>query len=217
VNANLRGYRPVAVTRYALELLHAASLNQELPALPAPQPSPDSVRNAAEYAGTFSAPNRKDLVLIAQGDKLILQHGDQRIVLEQAGRDRFIVKHPDYELYALSFGRDKDVVVEAFHGPDWWTNERYSGSKVFEYPKEWDTFTGRYRSDSPWYGSGRLFVRKGRLILDDQQFLIPLGPGVFRPQGEINEAERITFDTLVNGKATHLNFSGIDFYRTFTP
>ncbi|MFN2512617.1 MAG: serine hydrolase domain-containing protein [Pyrinomonadaceae bacterium] len=217
VNVNLRGYRPVAVTQYALDLLHGASRNQELPALPAPQPNPSSIRNAADYAGTFTAPDGKKIVLIDQADKLILQHGSQRIVLEQAGRDRFIVKHPEYELFTLGFGRDKDVIVEAFHGPNWWTNERYSGPKVFEYPKEWDSLTGRYRSDSPWYGSTRLFVRKGRLILDDQQFLIPLEPGVFRPQGEINAAERITFDTLVNGKAMHLNFSGIDFYRTFTP
>jgi len=217
VNANLRGYRPVAVTRYALDLLFAASRDQELPALPSPQTKPDSVNNAADYAGTFTAPDGRKLVLVAQSDKLILQHGAQRIVLEQAGRDRFIVKHPDYELFTLTFGREKDGVVEAFHGPDWWTNKRYSGPKVFEYPKEWDTLTGRYGSDSPWYGSTRLLVRKGRLILDDQQFLIPLGPGVFRPQGDNNAAERITFDTLVNGKTMHLNFSGIDFYRTFTP
>ncbi|MCM3904665.1 MAG: beta-lactamase family protein [Pyrinomonadaceae bacterium] len=217
VNANLRGYRPVAVTRYALDLLYAASRNQELPALPPPQATPDSVNNAGDYAGTFSAPDGKKLVLIAQGEKLILQHGSQRIVLEQAGRDRFIVKHPDYDLFALRFGRDKDIVVEAFHGPDWWTNERYAGPKVFEYPKEWDSVTGTYRSDSPWYGSSRLSVRKGRLILDDQQLLLPLEPGIFRPQGDINSAERMTFDTLVNGKTMHLNFSGIDFYRTFTP
>lgn len=217
VNANLRGYRPVAVTRYALELLHATSLNQKLPVLPAPQPNPDIIKNAANYAGTFTSPDGKKLVLEAQGDKLLLLHGGQRIALEQAGSDRFIVKHPDYDLFALRFGRDKDVVVEAFHGPNWWTNERYSGPKVFEYPKEWDTLTGSYRSESPWYGSSRVLVRKGRLILDDQQFLIPLEPGVFRPQGDINSAERMTFDTLVNGKAMHLSFSGIDFYRTFTP
>ncbi len=217
VNANLRDYRPVAVTRYALDLLLAASRKQDLPALPEPQPAPDSIKNADDYSGAFNAPDGKKLVLIAEGDKLILRHDSQRIVLEQTGRDRFIVKHPDYDLFTLRFGRDKDVVVEAFHGPDWWTNERYSGPKAFEYPKEWDTLTGRYRSDSPWYGSSRVFVRKGRLILDDQQFLIPLEPGVFRPQGDINEVERITFDTLVNGKTMHLNFSGIDFYRTFTP
>lgn len=217
VNANLQGYRPVAVTRYALELLHAASRNQELPSLPPPQSSPDSITNAAEYAGTFTAPDGKKLILIADGKKLMLQHGGQRIVLEQSGRDRFIVKHADFELYALRFGRDKDGVVEVFHGPDWWTNERYSGPKVFEYPEEWDAFTGNYRSDSPWYGSSRLFVRKGRLVLDDQQLLVPLGSGAFQPQGDINSAERITFDTPVSGKTTHLNFSGIDFYRTFTP
>lgn len=217
VNANLRGYRPVAVTRYALDLLYAASRNQELPALPPPPASPDIVNNAADYAGNFSASDGRKLVLIAQADKLILQHGGQRIVLEQASRDRFIVKHPDFELFTLRFGRDNNLVVEAFHGPDWWTNERYSGPKVFEHPKEWDSLTGRYKSDSPWYGSTRLFVRKGRLILDDQQFLVPLGTGVFRPQGDINTAERITFDTLVNGKAMHFNFSGIDFYRAFTP
>jgi hypothetical protein len=197
--------------------LHAASRNQELPSLPPPQSSPDSITNAAEYAGTFTAPDGKKLILIADGKKLMLQHGGQRIVLEQSGRDRFIVKHADFELYALRFGRDKDAVVEVFHGPDWWTNERYSGPKVFEYPEEWDAFTGNYRSDSPWYGSSRLFVRKGRLVLDDQQLLVPLGSGVFQPQGDINSAERITFDTPVSGKTTHLNFSGIDFYRTFTP
>jgi CubicO group peptidase (beta-lactamase class C family) len=217
VNANLRGYRPVAVTRYALDLLKAASRNRELPALPALQFTPESIKNAFDYAGVFTTPDGRKLVLTAHGEQLILQHDSRRILLEQAGQDRFIIKHPDYEQFALRFGRDKDVVVEAFHGPTWWTNERYSGPKVFEYPKEWDTFTGRYRSDSPWYGSSRVFVRKGRLILDDQQFLIPLEPGVFRPQGEINAAERMIFDTLVNGKAMHLNFSGIDFYRTFTP
>ena len=217
VNANLRGYRPVAVTRYALDLLYAASRNQELPPLPPPQTTPDIINNATDYAGTFTALDGRKLVLIARGDKLILQHLGQGIALEQSGRDRFIVKHPDYELFTLTFGRDKDGVVEAFYGPDWWTNERYSGPKVFEYPKEWDTLTGGYRSDSPWYGSTRLFVRKGRLILDDQQSLLALEPGVFRPQGDGNAAERITFDTLVNGKAMHLNFSGIDFYRTFTP
>ena len=217
VNANLRGYRPVAVTRYALDLLTAASLDQKLPALPPSPPPPEQIKTAAEYAGTFTGSEGKKLVLISQGDKLILEHRGQRVVLEQAGPDRFIVKHPDYDLFTLSFGRDKDLVVEAFHGADWWTNERYSGPKVFEYPEEWEAFTGRYRSDSPWYGTTRLFIRKGRLTLGGEQFLIPLEPGVFRPQGDNNAAERISFDTMVDGKAMHLNFSGIDFYRTFTP
>ena len=136
---------------------------------------------------------------------------------EQAGRDRFIVRHPDFELFTLSFAREKDVVTEAFHGSDWWTNERYSGTKSFEYPKEWDSYIGHYRSDSPWYGSTRLVVRKGRLLLDGEQPILQIETGIFRPPGETNGAERISFDTIVDGKALRMTYSGIDFYRTFTP
>lgn len=216
VNARMSGYRPVAVTKYALELLNAASRNQELPALPPPPQAPNQIRNAADYVGTFTSPEGKKLVLTSKGDQLLLEHNKRQIVLELIGRDRFIVKDPDFALYTLAFVREKDKVVEAFHGGDWWTNEHYSGPKTFEYPKEWDAFTGNYRSDSPWYGSTRVVIRKGRLLIGGEQALVPLEAGVFRPDGDVS-ADRVVFDTTVNGKAMHLNLSGIDFYRTFTP
>ena len=217
VNANLRGYRPNAVVKYALDLLRATMREQELPAPPAPQPAPDKVKNAAEYAGVYTSPDDKKLILVAQGEQLILQHIGQRVVLEQAGRDRFIVKHPDFELFALRFGREQEAVAEAFHGASWWTNERYKDAREFEYPKKWNAYTGHYRSDSPWYGSTRLVVRKGRLLLDGEQPLAQIETGVFRLEGDNNGAERITFDTVVNETAMRMNYSGIDFYRTFTP
>lgn len=217
VNARLAGgYRPVAVTKYALDLLSAVSRNQDLPEQPPPLPAPDLIKNAADYSGTFTSPDGKKLVLAAQNERLILKYNGLDIVLEQAGRDRFHVKHPDFELFALSFGRDKEVVVEAFHGSDWWTNERYAGVKNFEYPKEWDTYIGHYRSDSPWYGSTRVVVRKGRLLADGEQPIVQIEPGAFRPAGD-SGADRITFDTVVDGKAMHANYSGIDYYRAFTP
>lgn len=218
VNASLAaGYRPVAVTRYALELLSAASRDSELPELPAALPSPTRVANAAHYAGTFSSPHGNKLVLSAEGEQLVLQHAGVRVALELAGRDRFLVKHPDYELFVLSFGREKDKVVEAFHGARWWTAPGYSGPKQFEYPKEWDGYTGHFHSDSPWYGSTRVVVRKGQLLIEGEQPLVALGPNVFRPAGEGNDADRIVFDMLANGQATRMTFSGIEFFRTFTP
>src|SRR6185436_15952804 len=53
VNASLFGsYRPIAVTRYALEVLRAAAaLANELPAAPPPPAATDKIANAAEYAG----------------------------------------------------------------------------------------------------------------------------------------------------------------------
>jgi len=44
------------------------------------------------------------------------------------------VKHPDFALFLLRFGREESQVVEAFHGPDWYVNERYAGPTTFDYP-----------------------------------------------------------------------------------
>lgn len=215
VNAGLRGYRPVAVTNYALKVVSAGISGEALPPIPPPPPALTRIANAADYAGTYNAADGSKLVLVAEGELLVLNHKNRRIVLEQAGRDRFLVKDPDFELFLLGFGRVDNAVVEAFHGTSWWTNERYTGSKEFGYLRDWDAFTGTYRSDSAWYGSMRVVIRKGRLFLDGEQPLVQITPGVFRPDGNDN-GERIIFDTVVNGRAHHLNFSGIDFYRSFT-
>ena len=216
VNARIGGYRPVAVTKYALDLLNATSREQELPPIPPSLPSPENVPNANDYAGTFNSTNGK-LTLIARNNNLVLDHKGQQIVLEQAGPDRFIIKHPDFALSLLGFGRERGAVVEAFHGGDWWTNDRYTGAKSFDYPKEWDAYTGRFRSDSPWYGSMRLLIRKGRLTLEGEVPLVPIEPGVFAFESDTSALERITIDTVIDGKAIHANYSGIDYYRTFTP
>ncbi len=217
VNARLGSYRPVAITRYGLDLLSAAAAEEGLPQAPTSPPLPTKIRNAESFAGSFNSAEGDKLVLTAEGEQLFLNHKGQRVALEQAGRDRFIVKHPDFELFVLSFGREKDQVVEAFHGSRWWTNQHYDGPKTFPYPQEWEAFTGRYRSDSPWYGSARVVIRKGRLMLDGELPLTQIEANVFRPDGETNAAERIVFDNIVNGKAMHASYSGIDYYRTFTP
>src|SRR6185295_14999362 len=101
VNANLRGYRPVAVTKFAIELFNASLAGKPLPEAPAPPPAADQVKNAAGYAGVYSSPDGKKLELVAEGEKLLLVHSGRRIVLERAAPDRFLVKHPDFELFLL--------------------------------------------------------------------------------------------------------------------
>ena len=46
------------------------------------------------------------------------------------------MNHPDLALFLLRFGREESQVVEAFHGPDWYVNERYAGPMTFAYPIE---------------------------------------------------------------------------------
>jgi len=156
-------------------------------------------------------------VLTSEGDKLMLQYGASRIALEQAGTDTFLVKHSDFELFTLGFGREKNVVTEAFHGSNWWVNEKYSGAKKFDYLKEWEAYTGHFHSDSPWYGSTRIVIRKGQLLLGGDQPLAPIEAHVFRPADDPSDADRVRFDMFANGQALRMTFSGVEFFRMFTP
>ncbi len=216
VNANLRGYRPVAVTKYAIELFNAALDKKPLPEAPSPPPPADEVKNAVDYAGTFTAPDGKKLVLIAEGEKLFLDHAGRRIALERAAGDRFIVKHPDFDSFLLGFIRDNRLVTEVYYGPDWYAAERYTGQRTFEARKEWEGFAGHYYNDSPWYGDTRIVYRRGRLYADGVQQLMPRADGKFG-LGDPEGPDWMAFENIIDGHAMRLNLSGIQFRRMFTP
>lgn len=216
VNANLRGYRPVAVTKYAVELFNAALAGKSLPDPPAPPPALDEVKNAADYAGLYTTTDGKKLELSAEGDKLILVHSNRRIVLERAGTDRFFVKHPDFDRFLLAFERENKQVTQAFYGSDWYVGAKYTGPKTFDTKKEWEAFAGHYYSDSPWYGDMRILLRKGQLFIEGLQPLVPRADGKFA-FGDPEGPDWISFDSIVDGRAMRMSLSGVVFRRTFTP
>lgn len=210
---------PGQMARYGLRLLHAAHHGQEMPTLPE-VPQPALVENAADYAGSYRSGDRI-FVLVAQGDRLVLDDGGEGSALEKRGEDRFYVPHPDFSRFLLRFGRDEGDVVEAFHGSDWYKNDRYAGPREFNPPAEWSAYPGHYRAHNPWDTNFRVVLRKGMLVLiepwGDEQVLVSLGDGVFRVGDEGRSPERIRFDTLLKGQAIRANLSGCDYYRTFTP
>ena len=229
VNANLRGYRPVAVTKYAVELFNASLAGKKLPDAPAAVSPADEVKNAVDYAGEYESPggtespdgkspNGKKLVLVAEGEKLILVHAGRRIPLERAAAtgDRFIVKHPDFDAFIFGFVRDNRVVTEAYWGSEWYAGARYTGPRTFETRKDLEGFAGHYYNDSPWYGDTRVVYRKGRLYLDGVQPLVARTDGKFGI-GDPEAPDWISFESIIDGRAMRLNFSGIPFRRMFTP
>ncbi len=216
VNARLGGYRPVAVTKYALELLAAERARAELPAMPEAPPPPEEVKNAADYAGTYTANDGRQLVLAARGQRLLLTNKGRAVALERSGGpDSFIVKHPEFELFRLVFGREGGEVIEAGHGADWYAASRYKGPRTFEHPKEWDAYAGRYRHESPWYGSSRVVLRRGALWLDGEERLRPLPDGSFSPGPPDDTHERIRFTHVTGGRALRMNLSTVEYHRTY--
>jgi hypothetical protein len=189
---------------------------------------PTRIENAAEYAGTYQPcressgqPDSRVLTLVAEGERLTLSYGGERIALERRGPDRFYVDHPEFALFLLRFGREREKVVEAVHGPDWYTNDRYDGPKTFDSPQEWAAYPGHYRSHNPWLLSFKVVLRKGALALVEpsghEEPLVPLGSGVFRVRETDRSPERIRFDAIIDGRALRARLSGEDFYATVTP
>jgi CubicO group peptidase (beta-lactamase class C family) len=214
VNASLERYRPNAVARYAINLLRASAKGEQLPA--PPTASGDPPIKPADYVGQYRSSGGAEFSIEAVGDGVIMNRAGKRITLLPAGRDQFFLKDQGLGKFYLRFNREKDQVVEAFHGNGWYTNSRYAGASNFEYPKEWEAFAGRYRNDSPWWGSAQVFLRKGKLWLGDDP-LVPLSGGLFRVGDEEYSPERVSFDGLSGGHALKMNFSGVDFYRRPEP
>jgi hypothetical protein len=216
VNASLAGYRPNPVVAYSLSVLRAERDGRPLPPMPEPD-DPYKQPNAADYVGTYTAPDGRKLVLAAEGDLLRLTWAGESIPLERIAQDTFIVSHPDFALFALGFGRDgKGTIVEASYGADWYAGERYAGPRTFEAPAGWQAFAGHYRNDSPWEGSARIVLRNGRLWAGGDTPLVPLGADLFRIGDEDHFPDRVHFGSVVNGRTLVAMFNGVDYRRIET-
>jgi CubicO group peptidase (beta-lactamase class C family) len=215
VNAQ-QGYRPNPVVRYAIQLMRAKRAGAQLPMPPGPDVAA-VVPNAADFAGAYRG-EKGTLEVRAEGERLVAVQGGERIPLERlADPNRFAARHPKFDRFAFAFGRKDEKlpdspVVELSWGGDWYRSDRYEGPERFDYPKAWDAYTGHYRNENPWIGSLRIFVLKGRLMLDGT---IPLEADgeLYRLRDNPYNTEWIRFGELVNGRCMRIRLSGSDLWR----
>jgi D-alanyl-D-alanine carboxypeptidase len=225
INA-MQGFRPNPVTQFAIQNLRAQKEHKPLPAEPA-LPDPAVIQNASAYAGVYRAPDGRTAELQAEGDHLSLRLGDLQTKLEQTGERTFIAQDtPALQRFPFVFARAAQHAAsgtpdhqstapfaELRYGSDWFINEHYSGPKEYAVPPELARFSGYYRSGSPWAGSVRVVVCKGKLWLDGVAELEPLGDRLFRVGDEPHSPETAEFFYMVEDKARLLKLSGGDFWR----
>jgi CubicO group peptidase (beta-lactamase class C family) len=209
----------VAAAQHCLTVLRAASRNEPLPP-PRPPERSNSVPDANEFAGIYRA-DEQELRLTPTDGKLLLHSDVRQVALERRGADRFYVPDPAYDRFLLEFKREDGKIVEAFHGPRWYTNERYKGPRTFRYPKHWDAYVGHYRTRNPELSNFRVVLRKGKLVLiipwGDSETLHPLTRNTFRISNDPLWPEILRFDAVVGGRALRVEYSGCPYYRAFTP
>src|SRR5512140_15427 len=105
INA-MQGFRPRPVAEYALRLMRASREGTALPPVPEPDP-PGKVELASGYAGRYSAADGRVLEVIADGDRVFVNHRGARVPLEPSPdvEHAFAVLHPDFAQYGLLFRR----------------------------------------------------------------------------------------------------------------
>jgi len=206
---------PGSAAQFALDAVYAASAGNELPSLPDVR-GLSVIDNANEYEGTFVSPGGEEIRFEAVNSSLYLIRNDLKVQLEHRGGDRFYANHPGFNVYFFTFTRDDNGVREVSYGPEWYTGDEYDGPITFEYPDRWNFYPGHYRTQNPWTNNFRIFLRKGELyIVHPSGFEILLSeiePDLFGI-GDEPTAERLRFDTVIDGKTLRANYSGVYFYR----
>jgi len=205
-----------SVVQFAVNAVKAALRNQPLPDPPAAPPDPAIVSNAADYAGPFTTA-AKSLEFVATAQRLAVKHNGASTPLLRLQADTFRAASGDLAESVFVFSRSSGKVTELVHGPDWYTNSAYSGPKEFDTPADYATYAGRYVNHNPEEGATRIVLRKGQLFLATGpgagQRLLPAGPATFRPSNPDFNPERITFDSIIEGHALRLFYSGMPMYR----
>ena len=223
INGLVQSFGAANMALHMLAMLRAGINGQEMPAHP-DAPDWGAVSNAAEYAGTYtpaSTSTDEPLQITGVGERLSLRWQDRDVALKRYGQDSFYVSHPDLEHHLLEFERSGEQVVEVFHGPSWYIGTGYSGHRHFDYPAEWDSYCGHYRTYNFGLTNFRVAVRKGALLLlypgGGHAPLVPLEDGLFRIGNDPSSPETLRFDAVASGRALRAVYSGCPYYRTYTP
>jgi CubicO group peptidase (beta-lactamase class C family) len=221
----------VPVQRWITDTVFAAFRGEQLPP---PLDRWDAwKRDARDFAGVYqasrgnSAPVRS-LEFIANGKDLLVVENDGLQPVQRMGKDVFRLVHDDSHHLPFIFGRAKtdsdEPVIGVSRGAQWFAKVNSCEQTAVDSSQSYAAYVGHFANVGPEGPAARVFVREGRLwvLMSLNEFgapllLEPLGEGLFRMGEETYSPERVRFDTIMDGVATRMMFSGVPLYRRETP
>ena len=207
--------QPQKISRYALDLLHAALQGDDLPDFPS-----DLTKLDDACLGRYASAE-KSFTLTMEDERLAFGFGSATVPVQPLSPDSFLVSHPDFELFPIRLRRENDEITGATYGGERFVREGHREKTSKAYPSEWDAYPGHYRSHNPWFSNFRIVLRNELLFCiepnGEEEPLEQLEPALFRIGEEECSPEFIRFEMILHGKAMQANFSGGIYSRTFTP
>ena len=224
------GPREEGLARWIIDAVGAAFREECLP--DSPPLAKDEVVDLEKYANSYRRTSDQSvgetLHFAVDGDRLWLGKGEDRLPMHRFGHDCFRLSGHHASNLPFFFGRaDKESgapVVEVSHGERWYINDSFEGQREPHTPEEYSGYVGHFESNGPEGPVARNFVRNGRLwtVLSPFSDFTPVllesfADGLFRYASAKHSPEWVKFDTVVDGAAQRMTFSGAPMYRKDTP
>jgi hypothetical protein len=128
-----------------------------------------------------------------------------------------VAAHPGFDRFHVTFERDADGVAAFVNGPDRFVREGREEPPAEWQPRLWVSYVGTFRCYNPWAPGFRVYVRGDHLFLaqpDGEYELNPLGDGEFRV-GKPWSADRVRFETILEGRPQRALYNGCPYWRSF--
>ena len=200
------GYRPRALTLFAVQALRAAAAGRPLPTPPSldrpPTEAGDRVGRYVSADGDISITADNGMTLVAgQGRGKMIGFAGERYGTQLAGWSR----------WPFRFVREGGKVVAVEHGGRTFVRAgaRYAAAKS---DPALARLAGRFESDSPWVGIADVVERNGQLWFGGIGRLTPIGDKLFR-LGDDWSPERLRFADFLDGRPMTLYLSGAKLER----
>lgn len=202
------GYRPRALTKFAVDALTNALAGRPLPAPPA---LAAPTRHAASYVGTYrgSAGGFE----VRAGTSLTIVADGKSAELQPVGGEQFRTLHPAFRNFSLLFERRANAVTGAAWGADFYARQGAAATVPAASNSELAALAGRYVNDNPWFGAAPIVERGGKLWLGTETPLTKIGDNLWRVGEDSWSPERASFANVLNGRPQTLIFSGEKFIR----
>ena len=169
------------------------------------------------YAGTYTSPSGQTVTFAAVNNGLLLQGSDgQSFPLFARGDGLFWTADPRFHTFGLQFGRDAGGnVVEVSSGPQWFTNQRYTGPRTFSYPAQWAAYSGEYEAvdANGYFWPMHVYELKGKLFADGSE-LVPIKGRLFHIGTHMWQPAWLRFGEPLEGKTQLVSLPGQTLYRT---
>jgi hypothetical protein len=226
-----QGYRPNAVSQYALRLLRAQQESGALPPVPPPQEEAP-LTNAEGYTGIFLSPDGARFEVRSEGHQLFTLVNGASVALQPTEPDVFVADHPELARFPIVFGREPALepssaqaqsnvaqaptstpVREVSYGSRWYAHPRYKNPARIALAPEVAACVGVYYSENPWHGTVVIVERQGQLWAGGVDPLIPVGSYLFRVGPEAWSPELAEFSNVIDGAPQRLEIAGGRFSR----